>query len=117
MHAGTLHYSHQDNPLQLFFSTENTSRKCQGLLEEKSAKAAVVIGFSEKVWITLQMDGDVKGVFDSEELKQIKQTHYVKHPSSQQYEHDPATIFLAFTPIWWRFTDYNTEPLTIISSE
>lgn len=43
-HSAALHYSHQDKPLMLFFSTENTSRKCQALLDGKSIKAAFVAG-------------------------------------------------------------------------
>lgn len=116
-HASALHYSHQENPLTFYFSTENTSRKCQGLLDGTPAKASVVIGFSEEEWITLQMDGEVQAILDKQKLEPIKKIHYAKHPNSQQYEHDPATIFLAFIPSWWRYTDYNTEPPTNISSQ
>lgn len=98
-HAAALHYSHKDEPLELYFSTENTSRKCQALLDGKTVKASVVVGFSEEEWITLQMDGDVRAILDKNELTPIQTIHYAKHPT------------------WWRYTDYNTKPLTIISSE
>ncbi len=116
-HAAALHYSHQDSPLELYFSTENTSRKCLGLLKGETVKASVVVGFSEEEWITLQLDGEVQAVSDSEELGKIQAIHYAKHPGSAKYKDDPVTIFLKFNAAWWRYTDYNTCPVTVISSE
>ena len=115
-HAAALHYSHKESPLTLYFSTENTSRKCQALLDGKPTKGAVVIGLSEEEWITLQMDGEVRAV-SKEELDEVHEIHYAKHPNSEKYKDDPATMFLAFTSSWWRYTDFNTDPVTIISSE
>ncbi len=116
-HGATLHYSHQENPLEFYFSTENNSRKCQALLDGKAVKGSLVIGFSEEEWITLQMDGEVQAILDAEELKTAKSIHYPKHPNSQKFENDPATIFLKFTPKWWRYTDYNTDPYTLLASD
>lgn len=116
-HSAALHYSHTDNPLVLYFSTENTSRKCQGLLDGQTVKGSFVVGFSEEEWITIQMEGDVTAVLDKTELERIQKIHYAKHPNSEKYKDEPETIFLAFTPSWWRYTDYNTNPLTILSSE
>lgn len=116
-HSATLHYSHIDEPLKFFFSTEKTSRKCKGLLDGKKVKASMVVGFSEEEWITLQMDGVVKAIIDLNELRKIHKIHYAKHPNSEKYKDDSATIFLKFAPKWWRYTDYNTNPITIISSE
>ncbi len=116
-HAAALHYSHQDNPLTFCFSTEKSSKKCQNLLDGKSSKASVVIGFSEEEWKTLQMDGEIRAIRDPDELKKIKAIHYIKHPDSKQYENDPETLFLSFTPHWWRYTDYNTDPPLIKTSE
>ncbi|OGM21349.1 hypothetical protein A2714_02535 [Candidatus Woesebacteria bacterium RIFCSPHIGHO2_01_FULL_38_9] len=116
-HGATLHYSHKENPLELYFSTENTSRKCQTLKDGKVGKASVVIGFSEEEWITLQMDGSVQAILDEVELKEVQSIHYPKHPNSEKFKNDPATIFLKFTPTWFRYTDYNTKPPTIISSD
>ncbi len=116
-HAAALHYSHQEDPLTLFFSTENSSKKCQALLEGNIGKASVAIGFSEEEWITLQMDGEIKIIADKGILEKIYQIHYSKHPNSRKYKDDPNTIFLAFTPTWTRYTDFNTHPPTIISSQ
>ena len=116
-HAAALHYSHQSEPLELYFSTENTSVKCEALVEGKPGKASVVIGFSEEEWVTLQMDGEVVAILEPAELEAAQKIHYPKHPESEKYKDDPATIFLIFVPKWWRYTDYNTDPITTIKSD
>lgn len=116
-HAAALHYSHRIKPLTLFFSTDNTSKKAQGLMDGKNKKASVVIGFSEEEWKTIQMDGTVKAILDRNELEEAKEIHYAKNPNSKQFENDPTNLLLSFTPLWWRYTDYNTEPPTIVNSE
>lgn len=115
-HGAALHYSHIAEPLTLYFSTKNTSRKCEGLLNGETSKASVVIGFSEDEWITLQLDGEVKAL-EKDQLENIHKVHYAKHPNSEQFKDAPETVFLAFTPTWWRYTDHNTKPETIISSD
>ncbi len=115
-HGAALHYSHKDSPLTLYFSTENTSRKCQGLLNGEITKAAVVIGHSEDEWLTLQMEGEIK-ILPKEEIEEAQKIHYKKLPSSEAWKNDPTTIILGFIPNWWRFTDLNTEPYTILTSE
>lgn len=117
VHGATLHFSHNVEPLEIYFSTENTSRKCEGLLNGEVVKASLVIGFSESEWITLQLDGEITAVSDKPELEAVHRIHYSKHPGSEKYKNDPVTIFLKFTPLWYRYTDYNTDPLTVISSE
>lgn len=115
-HAAAIHYSHSENPFVFYFSTENTSRKCEGLLKGEVVKGAVVVGLSEEEWITLQMNGVVQGVFDKKELENVHRVHYGKHPNSEKYKDEPATIFLKFTPTWWRYTDYNSDPAMILHS-
>jgi len=115
-HSAALHYSHVDNPLKFYFSTKRSSRKCEGLQDGKSAKASLVVGFNEEEWITMQLNGEVKIVINSDELAAIKAVHYMKHPGSKKYENDPESIFLEFIPNWWRYTDFNTKPVTILTS-
>lgn len=115
-HAAAMHYSHKEDPLTLYFSTENTSLKCEALLGGGTTKGAVVIGFDEKEWLTLQMRGVFRIVL-KEELEASQRIHYKKLPSSEKWKDDPATVLLGFTPTWWRYTDLNTEPYKIISSE
>lgn len=108
--VAVMHYSHKENPLTFFFSTERTSRKYKNSL--KNNKASCVVGWSEKEWITAQMDGTFKEL-TGQDLEDAKKIHYSKHPDSKQYEHDPNTVFLVFTPIWIRISDYKTEPATV----
>lgn len=115
-HSATMHYSEELNPLRLFIQTSNTTLKAQALMNERNNKAAVVIGFSEKDWLTLQMRGTVRIVSDPQELEAIYKVHYEKHPDAEQYK-GPKTVFLEFTPTWWRYTDFNTDPETIIEIE
>jgi general stress protein 26 len=114
-HAAALHFSHREEPFELYFSTENTSKKCEDLLTGKRGNASFVVGLSEEEWITLQMDGEIVIVSDKNELADIQKIHYKKHPSSEKYKDEPATVFLKFTPKWWRYTDYNTD--TTITSD
>ena len=113
-HAAALHFSHQENPFEFFVQTTNKSKKVSGLLDGETGKASMVIGFSEQEWLTFQMDGNIKVVTDQNELTEIHKTHYAKHPDAEQWKDDPETVFLKFIPTWWRFTDFNTKPETII---
>ncbi len=114
-HSATLHYSHQDKPLRFFVSTENTSRKCQGLLDGKEIKGSMVIGFSEEEFITFQMEGTVRAVTDKKELAGVHKIHYAKYPDGKKWKDDPATIFLVFKPNWWRYTEYKPKFLVLSS--
>lgn len=116
-HSAALHYSHSPEPLELYFSTENTSRKAEALLDGQNIHASFVVGLSEEEWITLQINGAAKIIQDKNELTRVHAIHYAKHPDSEQWKDDPATIFIKFTPTWWRYTNYNTDPPTFISSE
>ena len=109
-HGATLHYSFKTDPLELYFSVDKTDRKCQALAQSNEGKAAVVIGFSEQEWLTLQIDGKIKIVEDKDKIKEIKTIHYKRHPNSQKFENDPNTVFLVFQPTWLRYTDFNVEP-------
>jgi general stress protein 26 len=115
-HAAALHYSHISDPLTLYFTSKRTSRKMQALVSGNVVKAALVIGMSDEEWKTLQMEGEVKLV-SQEEIERIQDIHYRKHPNAQEFKNKPETVFLQFTPTWWRYTDFSTEPLTSFSSE
>lgn len=116
-HAAALHYSFKQTPFELYFSTENTSKKCEGLLNGETVKASAVVGISEEEWITLQMDGTATLIKSTDDLAAIQTMHYAKHPNSEKFKDDPATVFLKFTPVWWRYTDYTSKPPTILTSE
>ena len=79
-------------------------------------RASIVVGLSEEEWATLQMDGEIAIVGDKSELNKIYDIHYQKHPKAKQYRDLKDTIFLKFTPTWWRYTEFKPE-MKIISSE
>jgi uncharacterized protein YhbP (UPF0306 family) len=112
LHAAALHFSFSEDPFTLYFSTDKTSRK-GSKLSENPIKAALVIGISPEKWQTLQVDGTVRIASESE-IPEIKKIHYERNPGSKKFEGDPNTVFLIFTPTWGRFTDFNTNPLTLI---
>ena len=109
--SAAMHFSHSSDPFVIYIQTENTSRKCQSL----PASASIVIGFSEETMTTLQLEGHINIISDLSQLPAIHQIHYAKHPSAEQYKSDPATVFLIFTPSWWRYMDYKVSPPLTIS--
>lgn len=115
-HAATVHFSSQTEPLKLFIQTYPTVKTKAIQDTGGAAPAAMVVGFSEEEFVTLQMRGEVRIVADAAEQETIFKIHYAKHPEAEQYR-SPRTILLEFTPTWWRYSDLNTDPATIISSE
>mgnify|MGYP001590142474 CR=1 FL=1 len=102
-HNAAMHFSVQENPLVVYIQTESTSIKCKKL----PTKASIVVGFSEETMQTLQMDGEIKKI--EGDLTEIHKIYYAKNPTAEQYKNDPGTVFLVFTPSWWRYTDYKKE--------
>ena len=116
-HTAAMHYSHIPDPLTIYIQTENTSKKMQGLKNGQPIAASIVVGFNEQEMKTLQIDGTVRLIADTSSLPAIHQIHYSKHPHAEQYKNDPGTVFLAFTPTWYRYTDYKTQPPTFIENK
>ena len=115
-HGAAMHFSHIPDPLTIYVQTENTSKKMQGLKNGQPIAASVVVGFNEAEMETLQMDGQIQLIADVSQLPDIHKIHYAKHPHAEQYKNDPDTVFLAFTPTWYRYTDYKTDPATYVCS-
>lgn len=114
-HAAAMHYSHSVSPLEIYIQTKNTSRKMSALLKGGFVKASIVVGFSEQEFKTLQLDGDVR-ILSKNRLSEVHKIHYTKHPDAKQWKDDPATVFLAFKPTWWRYTEYKPK-FFVLSSE
>ncbi len=114
-HSAALHYSSSNEPFKIFFSTDKTSRKCQDLLDGKTGKASVVIGFDENEMVTLQGEGEVQAIFDKQELLEAQKVHYKKYPDSEKWKDDQDSIFLVFIPTWWRYTEFKPKFFTIES--
>lgn len=109
LHSAAMHYSINEEPFLIYFSTDITSRK-GGKVANEPTQASFVIGFSEEEWKTLQISGEIRLATD-DEVTSIKDVHYSKNPSSKKFESDPNTVFLVLKPGWWRYTDFMKDPL------
>jgi uncharacterized protein YhbP (UPF0306 family) len=100
-HGATLHFAHIENPVTFIFKTTRTYKKVEAL-EKGEAKASFVVGTTEEVMKTVQIDGIAK-MADTDE---IRKAYFEKFPE-KKYK-DAEDIFFVFTPTWWRFTDWTT---------
>lgn len=107
-HAAAMHFVYQNEAL--FFSTHFGNRKLEGLNAGRS-QASVCVGFSETDWATLQMDGQI----EKTDPVFAKSLVLSKYPESEKHM-DDQTVFLKFTPSWWRFMDYKVNPPLTLSS-
>ena len=107
-HVCSMHYANSDDG-SLYFMTEKSGKKSEALLDGSVGKASFVTGFSDEEWVTLQMDGNVRAVLDKKELLEIHKIYYKKNPGPEKYKNDPGTLFLKFTPKWYRLTEYKPK--------
>lgn len=97
-HTSAMHFIYHDGAL--YFSTQPTSRKAKDL--RGITKASVTVGFSEKDWITVQLDGTV------EKAEFAEKFHVAKYPEDAEHIGGKA-IFIKFTPTWYRYSDFNND--------
>lgn len=116
-HTSAMHFAHRDDPLTFIFLTEKGSLKVSALKDKKRQLGAITIGFDEKEMVTLQLHGEVSRLEKSDELAKLKEIYFKKFPQNKKYENDPESVFLSFTPSWFRYSDYKVKPVKIISSE
>lgn len=115
-HSAVLHYSHTSDPLIFVMQTYPTVKTETIQALGGTAKASMVIGLTEAAFVELQMRGTVRMTTDPDEIERLSRAHYTKHPGAEKYK-DEDTIYLEFTPTWWRYTDFNTSPETIVESK
>ncbi len=115
-HGAVMHYSTHLDPLQIYFQTTSTLKTKAIQAQQNYCPASVVIGLDEKNFVTLQMHGVVQIITHHAEIEKIASIHYAKFPETIKYR-DDETIFLCFTPNWWRYSDYKTQPETIIENQ
>src|SRR3989338_1875463 len=53
---------------------------------------------------------------ESMKVEAVYKIHFKKHPFAEKYKNE-HTVVIEFTPTWWRYTDFNTTPETIIDME
>ena len=110
-HAAAMHFDLQDDPLILYFSTHFGNRKLAGLQAGRT-QASVVVGFSETDWITLQMDGHCEIITPAGSAP-AKNLLLAKYPEAAKHISE-STVFLKFTPAWYRYTEFKSNPLVKI---
>jgi general stress protein 26 len=103
-HSAAMHFSHSEDPLLMYFSTDSSTEKAQSIKDGAKMKASVVVGFDEETFETFQLRGEIEVVNEPSERTMVQEIHYAKHPGSEKYKEDPTTLMLRFTPSWWRYT-------------
>ena len=98
-HAATVHVAYRSDPACFIFLTSPKYRKLEPLRAGETP-ASFVIGTTEELNKTLQMDGIAK-LEDTEDLRNV---YFAKFP--EKLDKHPDNVFFTFMPTWWRFTDW-----------
>ncbi|MBP6866452.1 MAG: pyridoxamine 5'-phosphate oxidase family protein [Candidatus Pacebacteria bacterium] len=106
-HAATLHFAQAENPLVFYFETSKDYRKSEPILSKESVRASFVVGSDANDMKTLQLDGQVRLVPESEKEK-FKEVYFGKFPEKLAKSYGVEQVYFTFTPTWWRFTDWTT---------
>lgn len=113
-YSSTMHYAQSDDGMTLYFFTNKDTHKVIPLLNGATVKASVVIGFSEKDWLTVQMEGTIHIALLPEERTLAEIAFYMKFPNAERGHNIAA---LVFKEQFWKFTDYSKKPWKIITSK
>lgn len=107
-HGATVHFAHTENSFQFFFKTHREYRKVEPLLEKSTTRATFVVGVDESNMKTLQLDGEVR-LISQIEKELFDNVYFGKFPEKRKNQEDPNSIYLIFTPVWWKYTEWNTS--------
>ena len=116
-HSATVHYAMSEEPFYFVVWTGSKSRKLSVIRIGRSVQASMVIGFSEKKWLTMQMEGELKWLKTDNEIADAWSVYRWKYGGTKKFENGPDSALVRFTPNWWRFTKVKPYPSLIISSE
>lgn len=104
-HGATVHFAHTEDPLMFFFETRRQYRKAEPLMSKGAARATFVIGCDDNMKKTMQLDGEVRILKESEK-EAFKSTYLEKFPDKKEKASSPDAILFVFIPKWWRFSDW-----------
>lgn len=107
IHAASLLYVHDDQPLRIYFVTAKTSEKYALLHTKQSIPAALVIGTEKGTPFTVQLRGTLQ-TLDPTINTEVVTRYYQKRGNKGDSLTDPTNCLLVFIPQWGRFTDYAT---------
>jgi uncharacterized protein YhbP (UPF0306 family) len=101
-HASAMHFTFDESSNVIYLMTRKGSRKL-----ERLELASLVVGFSEQEWITVQLDGKIETILGTESIKNLILKKY-----PEEFKHmNEETVFLAFSPTWWRYSDLKNNLL------
>ena len=103
-HAATVHFANAENPLIFYFETDRDYRKSEALFGRDKSRASFVVGVDDQNKKTLQIDGEVRFIKDSEE-KLFREVYFSKFPEKIA-KITPQKVFFLLTPTWWRYSDW-----------
>ncbi len=114
-HGATVHFATNSEANEYYFLTSPAYKKMEALAERMTARASLVIGTTDGVMKTFQLDGNLRKV-TPEVQEQFETEYYGKFIEKKGKFLD--NIGLIFTPTWWRFTDWTKpEGKFILSSD
>lgn len=116
VHSAVVHFSSGVDGTRFYIQTSSTTVKAEPVLSGDSCFASLAIGFSEQDWVTLQMRGKLRLVAGEDEVQKVQALHHAKIPDALK-RMGPTTIFLEFVPSWFRYTDFQAKPPTIITKK
>jgi nitroimidazol reductase NimA-like FMN-containing flavoprotein (pyridoxamine 5'-phosphate oxidase superfamily) len=94
--------------LEIVFDTLSTSRKYRNLRADP--RMALVVYEGER---TVQIEGTAD-VPDGAELARLKQAYFAAFPDGPERERWPDIAYVRVRPTWIRWSDFDTNPPTII---
>ena len=118
-HGATVHFANCEGPFVFYFETNKDYRKSEALFGRQKSRASFVVGTSESIPKTFQLDGVVE-LIEAEEKERFDSVYFTKFPEKAKKMKDPIRqfVFFKFTPTWWRYSDYkNPEGKLIWHSE
>jgi len=107
--SAVMSYTTKDD-FTILISTETTTRKYPNILA--NPQASVVIGGLNSD-PSAQLDGQIK-VLQGPSADEAKTIILSVHPDMAAYVNTPNTKFLAFTPVWLRYSDFSQNPPEIV---
>ena len=116
-HVATVHFAHNAEPFTFMFETSREYRKSERVLAKGVTRASITVGFTEGDKArTAQLDGELRLIDDTN--SHLLDLYLEKFPEKRVKKVEPTTIFLYFTPTWWRYTDWGRpEGKTILTSD
>ncbi|HSD98703.1 MAG TPA: pyridoxamine 5'-phosphate oxidase family protein [Patescibacteria group bacterium] len=115
-YSATVFYAYQDDPFLFYFLSDIRTKKVEELVQNKTQRASLVIGFTEGEWKTFQAFG-VTSMVEPGSFTEAEGTYYLKYPHAQSIAKDKNLALFAFTPLHWKYTDLNPDTWEIIYSK